>query len=73
MPAGGPAGALEVGVAVVDVSFEQAARADPAPTARTVMPPARSRSRRETALTMSPKYSPSLVLLGGCAHASPQR
>lgn len=73
MPGGGSAGAAddEVGGAAGCSSFPQAANAEPAPTASTAMPPARSIERRDTDLTMSPKYSLSLVLGTGLEHASP--
>ena len=51
--------------------LEQAASAEPAPTASTAIPPACRTERRETALAMSPKYSLSLVLGTGFEHASP--
>ena len=72
MPGGGSAGAAEeVGVATGCSSRPQAARAEPAPTASTAMPPACSTDRRETAFAMSPKYSLSLVLGAGLEQASP--
>src|SRR5689334_13225355 len=72
MPGGGAAGAADGGgVAAGFSSVPQAASADPAPTASTAMPPACSIDRRESALTMSPKYSLSLVLGAGLAQASP--
>ena len=64
-------GADDVGVAAGCSSVPQAANAEPAPTASTAMPPACSIERRDTALTMSPKYSLSLVLRTGLEHASP--
>jgi hypothetical protein len=72
MPVGGSAGAAEeVGVATGCSSRPQAARAEPAPTASTAMPPACSTDRRETAFAMSPKYSLSLVFGAGLEQASP--
>ena len=53
------------------VADEQAASADPAPTASTATLPACRIDRRETALAMSPKYSLSLRLGTGFEQASP--
>ena len=72
MPGGVSAGAAdEVGVAVGCSSLPHAANTEPAPTANTATPPACSIERRDTALTMSPKYSLSLVLGTGLEQASP--
>src|SRR5690348_13702579 len=72
MPGGGAAGVGdEVGVAAGCSPLAQAASADPAPTASTATPPARSIDRRESALTMSPKYSLSVGLGAGLEQASP--
>ena len=49
IPGGGWAGAAVVGTAAGASSREQAASADPAPTASTVIPAARSADRREMA------------------------
>ena len=64
-------GADDVGVAAGCSSVAQAANTEPAPTASTAIAPVCSIERRDTALTMSPKYSLSLVLRTGLEHASP--
>ena len=73
MPGGvsGTASVDEVGVAAGCSLPPHAASTEPAPTASTATPPACSIERRETALTMSPKYSLSLVLGAGLEHALP--
>lgn len=72
MPGGGAAGAgVDDDVGAGSVGEEQAASADPAPTASTATLPACRTDRRETALAMSPKYSLSLRLGTGLEHASP--
>jgi len=72
MPGGVSAGSADdVGVAAGCSSVPQAANAEPPATASTAMPPACSIERRDTALTMSPKYSLSLVLRTGLEQASP--